>query len=669
VPACEGERVTEPPVNAKLVTGTGTSAGPPSTRPSDGAHPDPVVPQVLRLANALHGLTREQNRPTLTSLIEEAAERWKDTSVRVVIAGDIKRGKSSVLNALIARPGLLPVDADVATCVYLGVSHGETERIEVTRRDGPTADEERFPIRADQLVDYGSMLGSPTSRAGVVAIEVSLPHPLLARGLVLVDTPGVGGMTRGHKDITLASIRMADALLFTVSAQEPVLRSELEFLAEASERVDTVVFLLTKIDADAEWPRMLEEDRAKMADFARQLAERAARPDADEEVRTLARRFPRLIDAPFLPVSARIAERAQVRAAAGRTEQAAELIARSGFDDVVRMLERTVASRERVRLGNILNLCELVLARLESEERERLRVAEGDHRAVLDELAAQQARLEELAPRQAKWRQRFALDVQRIQTECNRLVARELSRMERHYRDHITAADKQVDPIMAALGDDLERSLQAAWLNLAGDLIRRLEKALDQLANEFSLDDVRLEFSGISSIDHLSELEVRDRADPEAGKASLLDDGIPLLTLGSAMGGMLAKTIGTGGAFLPGLIISAPIAIMRYKRRKATQVRQEYLRVVREVLASVRQEFVSELQLKLIESRVAIEEVIDDALTTRRRELEDRRKELTAIVKEDAARQRQRREEADEHLTTIIAHRSECARLRTELAD
>jgi hypothetical protein len=629
------------------------------------AHPDPLVPRVLRLANNLHGLTRAQDRPTLTALIEEAATRWKDTAVRVVVAGEIKRGKSSMLNALVARPGLLPVDADVATSVYLGLSYGETERIEVVRREGDA--DERFTIRPEELVDYGSMQGPAATRAGVAAIDVHLPDPLLARGLVLVDTPGVGGMTRGHKDITLASIRMADALLFTVSSQEPVLRSELDFLAEASERIDTVIFLLTKVDANAEWPRMLDEDRAKMADYARQLSERAAGADADEEARVLASRFPRLVDAPFLPLSARIAERAQARAAAGRADTAAELAARSGFADLAQVLERTVVRRERVRLGNILNLCDLVLARLETEERDRIRVAEGDHQAVEDELAAQQARLETLVPKQAKWRQRFAMDVQRIQTETNRLVAREMTRMERHYRDHITAADKQVDPIMAALADDLEHSLQAAWMNLANELIERLEKALDGLATEFSLDDVSLEFGGISSLDHLSELDVRDRADPEAGKASLLDDGIPLLTLGSAMGGLLAKTIGTGGAFLPGLIISAPIAIMRYKRRKAMQVRQEYLRVVREVLASVRQEFVAELQLKLIEARGAIEEVIDDALSVRRKELEGRRRELAAFLKEGAARQRQLRDEADKRLAAIETHRTEVDRLRQQL--
>ena len=120
---------------------------------------------------------------------------------------------------------------------------------------------------------------------------------------------------------------------------------------------------------------------------------------ADEETLEIARRFDRLYDAPFLPVSARLADRGLARAEAGRADAAAELRARSGLGDIDHILERTIDSREEVRLRNIVNLCGMVLARLEREERDRVRIAQGDHEAVARELAEQQARLEELIPR------------------------------------------------------------------------------------------------------------------------------------------------------------------------------------------------------------------------------------------------------------------------------
>lgn len=602
---------------------------------------DPIVPDVLKYANQLHGFVNESGAGKLAKLIEDEAGKWKNACVRIVVAGEIKRGKTSFINALVGHPGLLPVDADVATSVYLSVNYGDRLSIEVIRASSGDAPNERFAIEPENLVHYASMLGDPDRRKGVTAVEVKLPDPLLERGLAMVDTPGVGGLTLGHKDIALASLKLADALVFTVSCQEPILRTELEFLSEASARIDTVLFVLTKIDANAGWEAMRDEDRQKLQAFGAQL-EQAAGESGDEETKELARRFPRLYGSPFFPVSSRVADRAQARLAAGRDDAAVEMRRRSGFADIDQVLSRTIEAREDVRLSNILNLCGLVVARLEQQERDRLRVSQGDFEAVEQKLKDQQKRLEELAPRQAKWRQRFAISVQRIQTEVQRLVARETTRMEKHYRDHVTAAGKEVDKVMEQLPDDLELSVAAAWSNVSVTLIEKVEAALGDLAEEFSLDDVSLEFSGLATTDALAELDVRDRTDPDAGKARFLDDGLPLLTSASSFGSMLASTFGTSaGLFSPGLLVAAPVAYFKYKQRQRAQIKTEYLRVVREVMGTVRQEFTSELSLKLIEARELIEESVDQALAERRTQIESQRNELSAFLKEDAPRQKQ----------------------------
>lgn len=631
---------------------------------------DPLVPDVLRFANQLHSHVTETGAENLARLIEEEGAKWKDASVKIVVAGEIKRGKTSFINALVGHPGLLPVDADVATAVYLAVTHGPQLAIEVVRRGAGDTNLERFAIDPADLVHYASMLGDADRRVGVSAVEVKLPDPLLERGLAIVDTPGVGGMSRGHRDVALASLQVADALVFTVSSQEPILRTELEFLAEASARIDTVIFVLTKVDANANWAAMLTEDRQKLQTFGAQLAEQATQAgNDDEESKELARRFPRLYDAPFFPVSSRVADRAQARAAAGKDDAAEEMRRRSGFADIDQVLSRTIEAREEVRLRNILNLCGLVIARLEAEERDRLRVSQGEFADVEQELKDQQARLEELAPRQAKWRARFGVSVQRISTEVQRLVARETTRMEKHYRDQIQGVTKEIDSLMERLPEELEQSLLAAWLNLSNQLIAKVEKALEDLAEEFSLDDVRLEFDGLSATDSLDEVGVRGRSDPEAGKASLLDDGIPLVTAASMFGGLLAKTFGTGGLMLPGLIVAAPLAYMRYKKRHQAQVKQEYLRVVREVLASTRTEFASELSLKLLEARTLIEDAVDGALTERKKQLDTRRKELSAFLKEDAPRQKQLAAETQARVTRLDELRSHADGLRTRLEE
>ena len=79
-----------------------------------------------------------------------------------------------------------------------------------------------------------------------------------------------------------------------------MLRSELEFLLEATERIGTIIFVLTKTDINSDWPAMLEENTAKIREFGRQLEAKADRPDATDEEHAAAERFQRVVDAPIL---------------------------------------------------------------------------------------------------------------------------------------------------------------------------------------------------------------------------------------------------------------------------------------------------------------------------------------------------------------------------------
>lgn len=628
-----------------------------------------VVAEVLRLANRAHTLTKQVGADDLTAKIEAEAASWKDNEVRIVVAGEIKRGKTSFINSLLGQPGLLPVDADVATSVHLAVRHGETPRIEAVRRLPDSDAEERIPIGPEQLVDYASMQGKAVAREGVVGVEIAMPHPLLERGLVVIDTPGVGGLTRGHRDSALTALRYADALLFAVSVEEPISLSELRFLAEASERIDTVVLVLTKVDSSSDPEAMMAEDRSKLGEYVEVLRREATAADADEDAREALRRFERVQNAPFMPVSSRLADKAQARMTAGRTEQATSLYERSGFADISAVFDRTLQNRELVRMANILRLVGHVLARVESEQLAQIRVAAGDIGAVEAELKARQAQLEELAPSQARWRQRLAGSVQRIQADLNRVIGREMTRIDRVYREHIDNAGKDVDPVMANLGSDLEQSINAAWAAIAYTLAQRLDAAVTKIAEEFNLDEIVLELEQDALPDYLRDLGINDRADPNAGKANLVEDGLPSLLSAGALGSVAASLLGGIAApvVLPGLLLAAPVGYMRYKKRHQVQVRQDYLRIVREVCAQVRQEFQAEFVLKMIEAREGVEATIDGAITTRKRAIEAQRRELQALLQQSKAEQQQRRAAAEKQLQGVRALRAEADTLRAKV--
>ena len=67
-------------------------------------------------------------------------------------------------------------------------------------------------------------------------VEIGVPRPLLADGLVLVDTPGVGGLGSVHGAITSAALPMADGVLFVSDASQEFSEPEMTFLKQA--RVD-----------------------------------------------------------------------------------------------------------------------------------------------------------------------------------------------------------------------------------------------------------------------------------------------------------------------------------------------------------------------------------------------------------------------------------------------
>ena len=188
-----------------------------------------------------------------------------------------------------------------------------------------------------------------------------------------------------------------------------------------------------------------------------------------------------------------------------------------------------------------------------------------------------------------------------------------------------------------------------------------------KLAEEFSLDDVSPEFGSLTTTDALDEVGIDGRTDPDAGKADILTDGLPLLMSVSMFDSMAARVFGGGAVMLPGLILAAPVAYFRSKHRQRMEIRREYLHVVHEVLASARQEVASELSLKLIEARELIDDSVDQALTDRRKAVEKRRKELQAFLAQDKPKQKQLASEAQARLAEIEKLRAQADALRAEL--
>ena len=141
---------------------------------------------LLRIATLAGAFNDDQIRDDARS----AAERIAGGRFYVACVGQFKRGKSTLLNALIGEP-ILPSGVIPVTAVPTIVRFGERRQARVRLRSGEWTD-----IGFGDIEEYVSEARNPENRKGVAALEVFVPSPLLREGMCFVDTPGLGSVRR-----------------------------------------------------------------------------------------------------------------------------------------------------------------------------------------------------------------------------------------------------------------------------------------------------------------------------------------------------------------------------------------------------------------------------------------------------------------------------------------
>lgn len=219
----------------------------------------------------LSGLAVAQSSEAAVHRLTAAEKRLHDARLTLVVLGEFNLGKSQLLNAFLEEPGLFPVNAAVATSVVTTACWAAEERVVVTLENEKGEREER-PISREEIARYVTESGDGAGDGKrAVLVSIGLPNPRLESGLVLVDTPGVGGVHRDHTAATLAFLPMADCVLYLTQATVPPLAAELAFIAKAAEAVraaedpDAIVFAVTKTDLVTDVEEALAETRSRLA--------------------------------------------------------------------------------------------------------------------------------------------------------------------------------------------------------------------------------------------------------------------------------------------------------------------------------------------------------------------------------------------------------------------
>ncbi|MGC9258966.1 MAG: dynamin family protein [Phycisphaerae bacterium] len=198
---------------------------------------------VTRQLQFLERLFQMRSRKHQESSCRQILTKLAEDRFTLAVVGQFKRGKSSLINALIGSEllstGLLPLTSAI-TILRFGVR----PRLVIRWMNSSLEDEK--PVSA--LPEFVTEQGNPGNRKQIRAVYVENMSPFLRRGVELVDTPGIGSAIEANTATTEAFIPQCDAVIFVTSVDTPMTESEREFLRRLRHDVKKIFCVVNKID-------------------------------------------------------------------------------------------------------------------------------------------------------------------------------------------------------------------------------------------------------------------------------------------------------------------------------------------------------------------------------------------------------------------------------------
>ena len=445
----------------------------------------------------------------------------------VVVMGEVKRGKSSLVNALIAQPDLLPVD--VLTCtsapIRVAVSHDGPVVPQVTLVRGT----EREMILATELARWvtvdgvGSLQGN--TNAGMdeaqdppSSAEITIRYPDMD-GITVVDTPGVGGLDKRAVTAALQEARHAGVLLMVCDASTPITAPEMDILRQAHDSVGGVIVAVTKTDKNTRRWRAIVEDNKRL--ISSHMG----------------------IDVPVVGVSSlRALDAARCIDPARR----AELERRSGIaqlrSQLRAQLRQPAAMGQRAALQSITT----TLTGIAKTVRDDIRLLAESSTAV-EQLEAEKTTLERLREESSEFEQRFQRDLAVARTRVTEGLDKALEEVRHEWTQQINADSlrvlrskpqvftSQIETELAVVMEDTVGAMVEEISELASALFPDRQELIAEIMGTTVASLTPAEVSG-----HEVEKKTKDIIDPSVLMMGMIGSGalaaiIPVAPLAGAV--------------------------------------------------------------------------------------------------------------------------------------
>ena len=197
---------------------------------------------LLEAAALLSELADERNDQGLEQRINSFCSKLESATFNLAVVGEFKRGKSTLVNALIGD-NLLPMAVIPLTSIATIIAYGSKTNITVRFQN-----QDSIEITREQLPNYVTENGNPKNEKLVATVEIEHNAALLKDGVRLIDTPGVGSAFQHNTSTTYEYLPEIDAAIFLFSADQPASQLELDFLKDVHKFAPRTFLVQNKID-------------------------------------------------------------------------------------------------------------------------------------------------------------------------------------------------------------------------------------------------------------------------------------------------------------------------------------------------------------------------------------------------------------------------------------
>ena len=256
---------------------------------------DNIRCDLLNLMDRIIYQAKNCDLPKTESGFSFAREKLDENLYKVLVIGEAKRGKSSFCNGLIGE-NLLPTDVDISTARVFSIKNAPEKQFRLRFEDGTTQEisqEELYQFGSQTAIENHQSLIKDLEGKEIHWIEAELPTQFLPENICLLDTPGLGAVYAEHAEITQRFVPEADAVIFVLSSEGPILESELEMIGQILHITPNIFFIQTKIDLydTTQWSSILRRNEDILAD---KISEWVEKNIQDPEKRKLFQGSPKI---------------------------------------------------------------------------------------------------------------------------------------------------------------------------------------------------------------------------------------------------------------------------------------------------------------------------------------------------------------------------------------